>query len=41
MKITFKRINQQYIVTVNGFVHTFITSKEALTFIFAVNKEAA
>ena len=29
MKITFKRFNNQYIVTINGYTHTLATSKEA------------
>lgn len=41
MKITFKRINQQYVVTVNGCQHTFNTSKDAWEFVFNARKEIA
>lgn len=41
MKITFKRINQQYVVTVNGHSYTFATSKEAWDFIINTRKEVA
>lgn len=34
MKITFKRTNKQYVVTVDGCQHTFSTSKDACKFIF-------
>ena len=40
MRITFKRTNQQYIVTVNGCGHTFETIKDAWVFIFALRKFA-
>jgi hypothetical protein len=41
MKITFKRTNQQYVVTVNGCTYTFATSKDAWNFIINVRKEVA
>jgi hypothetical protein len=41
MKITFKLINNEYVVTVNGCPHTFPTSKEAWEFIFNTRKEVA
>lgn len=34
MKITFKRKNGEYIVSVNGLKHIFGTSRDALEFIF-------
>ena len=40
MKITFKSINHRHIVTVNGTQYTFDTSRDALTFIFALRKVA-
>ena len=40
MKITFKRTNQQYVVTVNGHYYTFDTSKDAWEFIFSLRKAA-
>lgn len=40
MRITFKSINRHHIVTVNGTEYTFDTSKDALTFIFALHKVA-
>lgn len=42
MKITFKRINGEYIVVVNGYVHIHCnSSKEAWEMIFALRKEVA
>lgn len=41
MKITFKRTNQSYVVTVNGHPYTFATSKEAWQFIISTRKEVA
>lgn len=41
MKITFKRTNQQYVVTVNGIPHTFSTSRDAWEFIINTRKEVA
>ena len=40
MKITFKCTNQQYIVTIDGYAHTFATSKDAWNFIFNLRKAA-
>lgn len=40
MKITFKCANHTNIVTVNGIAYTFDTSRDALTFIFALRKVA-
>lgn len=40
MRITFKRTNQQYVVTVNGYPYTFDTSKDACKFIFNLRKAA-
>lgn len=34
MKVTFKRVNHKYIVTVNGKMYPFNTCKEALIFVF-------
>ena len=39
MRITLKRINGEYIVTVNGSPFTFLSSIEALTFAFAVHHQ--
>ena len=41
MKITFKFTSGEYIVTVDGRYYSFNTSKEALTFIFALKKGVA
>lgn len=41
MRITFKRTNNEYVVTVNGCRHTFDTSKEACEFIDTLRKEVA
>ena len=41
MKITFKCINRQYVVTVNGHPHIFTTSNDALEFIINARKEVA
>ena len=41
MKVTFKRINNHHIVTVNGTQYAFDTSKDAWIFIFALRKEVA
>lgn len=41
MRITFKRTNGDYIVTINNQHFTFDTSKEAFAFIFAVRKAVA
>ena len=41
MRVTFKRKNGKYIVTVNGTVHTFDIHKDAWTFIDATRKEVA
>ena len=40
MRITFKCTNHKYIVTVNGDIHTFTTSKDAWSFIFNLRKAA-
>lgn len=42
MKITFKRINGEYIIVVNGFIHIHCNSSiEAWTTIFKLRKENA
>lgn len=41
MNITFKRINGEYVVTVNGHPHQFQTSRDAWEFIFKLRKEVA
>ena len=41
MRITFKRTNQEYVVTVNGHPYTFDSSKEAWNFIINTRKEVA
>jgi hypothetical protein len=41
MKITFKRTNKKYVVTVDGRTYSFATSKEACQFIFDIRKEVA
>lgn len=41
MRVTFKRENGKYIVTVNGTVHTFDTHKDAWEFICETRKEVA
>lgn len=40
MKITFKRINGEYTVTVNDIPHTFASSRDAWEFIFYLHKVA-
>lgn len=40
MKITCKRTNQSYVVTVNGCPHTFTSSRDAWEFIFNLRKAA-
>ena len=40
MRITFKRTNQEYVVTVNGCPYTFDTNKDAWKFIFNLRKAA-
>ena len=39
MRITFKRFNGEYIVTVNGSAFTFSSSIAALTFAFAIHHQ--
>ncbi len=41
MKITFKRTNGEYTVTVNDIPHIFDTSRDAWEFIFYLRKEVA
>lgn len=41
MKITFKRTNGQYTVTVDGCPHKFLSGKDAWEFIFYLRKEVA
>ena len=41
MKITFKRANHEYVVTVNGHPYTFTTIKEAWEFIINTRKAVA
>ena len=40
MKITFKRTNGEYTVTVNGHPHTFNSGYDAWNFIFNLRKVA-
>lgn len=40
MRITFKRTNGEYTVTVNGWSHTFDSSLDAWEFIFDLQKSA-
>ena len=41
MRITFKRTNGEYIVSVNGYECTFETNRDAWEFIFYLRKEVA
>lgn len=41
MRITFKCINNEYVVTVNGHPYSFASSKEAWQFIINARKEVA
>lgn len=41
MKITLKRKNQQYIVTVDGRPYIFFSSRDAWEFAFYMRKEVA
>lgn len=40
MKITFKKVDNKYLVTVNGTIYLFDTCKAALNFIFNLRNVA-